>query len=110
MRDPDDSHRQKETMYRIGEAADLFGVSVSTHRLYEREGLVLPIRKSSKHRLYTESELGRIRCIRETINNKRVSVAGIKRLLSLLPCWKIRNCPEEDRNQCPGFTNDEAPC
>ncbi len=103
-------HKENGTLYRIGEAADMLGVSVPTLRLYEREGLILPIRKSSRHRLYTESDLERIRCLRETINGKRVSIAGIKRLLSLIPCWKIRHCPEEERNACPGFTNDDSAC
>ncbi len=98
------------TLYRIGEAADLLGVSVATLRLYEREGLILPFRKSSRHRLYSDSDLERVRCIRQTITSKQVSIAGIRRMLALIPCWKIRNCPENERNACPGFTNDNGAC
>ena len=99
-----------ETLYRIGEAADILGVSVALLRLYEREGLIIPQRKSSRHRLFTYHDLERVRCIRETINNRKVSIAGIKRLLSLIPCWKIRSCPEQARAHCPGYTNTEAAC
>lgn len=97
-------------LYSIGEAADILGVSVPTLRLYEREGLILPRRKSSRHRLYSETDLERIRCLRETINKKKVSIAGIKRLLALIPCWKIKNCPAEVRDACPAFLTGETPC
>ena len=100
----------RELVYRIGEAADILGVSVPTLRLYEREGLILPVRKPSRHRLYSHSDLERIRCLRETINTKKVSIAGIRRLLALIPCWTIKQCPPDIRDSCPAFTNSEAPC
>jgi MerR family transcriptional regulator/heat shock protein HspR len=96
--------------YSIGEAADLLGVSVPTLRLYEREGLILPIRKSSKHRLYTEEDLHRVRCLRETINHKKISIAGVRSLLSMMPCWKIKGCPESARTNCPAFQSTDSPC
>jgi MerR family transcriptional regulator/heat shock protein HspR len=102
--------RMADTLYSIGEAADILGVSVPTLRLYEREGLIIPLRKSSKHRLFTRRDIERICCLRETINGKKVSIAGIKRLLSLLPCWKIKNCPSEARVQCPAFLSNEGAC
>jgi MerR family transcriptional regulator, heat shock protein HspR len=100
----------KETVYSIGEAADLLGVSVPTLRLYEREGLILPLRKKSGHRLFVKQDLERIRCLRESINGKKMSIAGIRRLLSLVPCWRIKSCPNELRNQCRAYTNSDAPC
>jgi len=101
---------QIKPVYSIGEAADLLGVSVPTLRLYEREGLILPFRKSSKHRLYTEMDLERVRCLREMINQKKVSIAGIKSILSMIPCWKIKECPETVRTSCPAFEATDRPC
>jgi MerR family transcriptional regulator/heat shock protein HspR len=101
---------QDEIHYSIGEAADLLGVSVPTLRLYEREGLLLPIRRSSKHRLYTEADLKRVRSLRETINHKKISIAGIRTLLSMIPCWKIRPCPEDARTSCPAYETSDRPC
>ncbi len=96
--------------YTIGEAADILGVSVPTLRLYEREGLILPHRKVSRHRLFTEADIERVRCIRTAINGKKISIAGIRHMLSLIPCWKIRNCPDSDRTRCAAFVNNETPC
>jgi DNA-binding transcriptional MerR regulator len=36
-----------DTLFSIGEAADILGISVPTLRLYEREGLIILIRKKS---------------------------------------------------------------
>jgi MerR family transcriptional regulator, heat shock protein HspR len=99
-----------ERTFTIGEAADVLGISVPLLRLYEREGLILPFRRESKHRRYTNTDLERIRCMRDMINNKKVSIAGIQHLLSLIPCWKIKECPEGIRIGCPAFRQHAAPC
>jgi len=96
--------------YSIGEAADILGVSIPTIRMYEREGLILPNRKRSKHRRFSNGDLERIRCIRVMINTEKVSIAGIRRLLALIPCWSIRHCPPEAHATCEGFQRDNAPC
>jgi MerR family transcriptional regulator, heat shock protein HspR len=99
-----------EREYSIGEAADILGISIPLLRMYEREGLVLPYRRGSKHRRYTELDLNRVRCIREMITKEKVSIAGIQHLLALIPCWKIKNCPEDARSGCAAFQQHTAPC
>jgi MerR family transcriptional regulator, heat shock protein HspR len=99
-----------QRLYTIGEAADLLGISVPTIRMYEREGLIVPLRKSSGHRLYAESDLQRIRCIRHSINIDKVSIAGLRQLMSLVPCWQVKNCPDSERSQCTGFLDQQSPC
>lgn len=99
-----------QRLYTIGEAADLIGVSVPTIRMYEREGLIIPLRKASRHRLFAEHDLQRIRCIRKTINTEKVSIAGIRRMMALIPCWKMKGCPEEARQECQAFRDQNAPC
>jgi DNA-binding transcriptional MerR regulator len=42
-------------MYRIGEISKLLGVSEHTLRYYEKEGLVVPLRKG-KNRIYSEED------------------------------------------------------
>jgi MerR family transcriptional regulator/heat shock protein HspR len=99
-----------QRLYTIGEAADLIGVSVPTIRMYEREGLIIPLRKASRHRLFAESDLERIRSIRRTINTEKVSIAGIRRLMSIVPCWKMNGCTDEQKSACPRFTVSGSPC
>jgi MerR family transcriptional regulator, heat shock protein HspR len=96
--------------YRISEAATLLGISIPTLRMYEREGLILPFRRGSKHRRFAESDIQRIRNIRAMINTEKVSIAGIKRLYSLIPCWKLKSCSEELKQHCNAFNQQSEPC
>ena len=36
--------------------------------------------------------------------------AHLKRLLSLIPCWEINQCPESSRATCKAYPSREAPC
>jgi MerR family transcriptional regulator/heat shock protein HspR len=44
------------------------------------------------------------------INEEKVSIAGIRHLLSLIPCWAIKNCPPDERTRCGAFRQHEKPC
>jgi len=99
-----------ERWYTIGTAARILGISVPTIRLYEREGLILPLRKPSGHRLFSDGDLERIRCLRRTINEKKIGIAGIRTLLSMVPCWSLRGCPPEARSTCRAVTTIGSPC
>ena len=97
-------------LYTIGETADLVGTSISTIRMYEREGLIIPQRRNSRHRRFSAADIARILCLRKMINEKKVSIAGIRHMMSLIPCWKIKNCPPDVRQSCSAFSNTEKPC
>ena len=102
--------QSEEQLYPIGDVAAQLGVSVPTIRLYEREGLIISVRKDSGHRLFSSSDIKRLRCIRATINDLKISIEGMKRMLALIPCWRIMNCPEDLRETCPAFSAAEIPC
>ena len=97
-------------LFPISSAAKILNISVHTLRMYEREGLIIPFRKDTGHRLYSESDIKRIKCIRESINEKKISIEGIKTIYSLIPCWSIKGCTDNERNNCPAFTNHSNPC
>jgi MerR family transcriptional regulator, heat shock protein HspR len=96
--------------FTIGEAADILEVSVPTIRMYEREGLIIPFRKDSRHRRFSSSDIERIRCMRRMITEEKVSIAGIRRILALIPCWKIKDCPQEAREKCSAYMQVNAAC
>jgi MerR family transcriptional regulator, heat shock protein HspR len=96
--------------YSISEAADILCISVPTLRMYEREGLVIPSRRVSGHRAYTADQLERVRCYRKTMLRDKITIAHLKRLLSLIPCWEINDCPESSRATCKAYPSREAPC
>jgi MerR family transcriptional regulator, heat shock protein HspR len=97
-------------VYTISTAAELLGVSVHTLRMYEREGLIIPFRKESRQRRYSQNDIERLRCVRTAITRDKISIEGIKRLLSLIPCWSIVNCSKKDRTHCAAFDGSALPC
>ena len=96
--------------YTISSAANLLNISVHTMRMYEREGLILPYKKESGQRLYSDKDLERIKCIRRTINEDKINIEGIRRILALIPCWSIVNCSLSDRKDCIAFNSHNKPC
>lgn len=96
--------------YPIREAARILNVSVHTLRKYEKEGLILPYQKETGHRLYSDSDIERLKCIRTAINDKKISIAGIRSMLSLIPCWEIVCCTEHDRFNCQAYAEAKKPC
>lgn len=99
-----------DPIYAIGMAAKKAGVSVHLLRVYEREGLILTERTRTGRRLYSEQELVKISCIRKMINEYGLNFAGIRRLLALLPCWKLRTCEDHVKEDCSAFKVSDRPC
>ncbi len=102
--------KNKSLLYPIGVVAKMFDISVATLRLYEAEGLILPQKSKGNHRSYTESDLLRIACIRKMINEKGLNLAGVRLVFSTIPCWEIKNCSQEDRQNCPAYQDATDPC
>lgn len=99
-----------EPVYPISAAAKLLGISVHTLRMYEREGLIIPYKKDSHQRRYSEADLDRIECIRHAISESKISINGIKAIYSLIPCWEIRKCEEEIRKNCRAYLENTQAC
>jgi MerR family transcriptional regulator/heat shock protein HspR len=98
-----------EPVFSISTAAKLLDVSVHTLRMYEREGLIIPFKKDSSQRLYSRSDIDRVECIRRAINESKISIAGIKTIFAMIPCYKIKMCNEK-RHACSAYTVHSKPC
>lgn len=68
----------------IGVAASLCGVHPQTLRQYERLGLVVPSRAGAKNRLYSESDIVRVRRIQRLTQQMGCNLAGVEVILKLL--------------------------
>ena len=99
-----------EPIYSISGAAKLLGISIATLRVYEKEGLIIPFKTEGNQRHYSQVDLERVECIRAAINEKKISVNGIKAIYSLIPCWEVVQCSEEDRSICGAYNSEERPC
>jgi len=101
---------QTEPIFPIGVAAKMVGVSPSTLRMYEAEGLVIPYKTSTNMRLFSQQDLDWIKHIRSLIKKEKLSVEGIRRILALIPCWKVIECKPEDKEKCDAYKSNDQPC
>jgi len=97
-------------VYTISTAAKLVGASVHTLRLYESEGLIISYKKESNQRLYSDSDIERLKCLRHMITEERVGIEGIRRTFALIPCWGVVKCSGKDRENCVAFQSTNKPC
>lgn len=100
----------KTPLFPISTAAELLGISVHTLRMYEREGLIVPFKKDTNQRRYSRADIERVECIRRAINEDKISIEGIKRMLALIPCWKIIKCSKKERENCDAYKKMDKPC
>ncbi len=100
----------EDALFPIGTVAKMFGISVATLRLYEQEGLLLPRKSKGKHRMYSASDIKRIECIRDLIEKQGLNFAGIRLMLSTVPCWELKPCSMEDRKNCDAYYKSLVPC
>lgn len=100
----------EQPIFTISTTARILKISVHTLRMYEREGLIIPFKKVSSHRLYSKADINRLNCIRKAINEFKISINGIKTIYSLIPCWQVTNCDEEERKSCSAFLTHNNPC
>lgn len=101
---------KSKSWLKIGEVARQLNLAVETIRMYEREGLLLAHKTATGQRLFDESDVHWIGCIRRLIKERGLNLEGIRRLLSLIPCWELRPCSAAERKNCPAFLNATLPC
>jgi MerR family transcriptional regulator/heat shock protein HspR len=69
--------------YMISVAADLVGMHPQTLRIYESKGLVRPKRTAGGTRLYSESDVERLRIIQRLTTELGLNLAGVELVLRL---------------------------
>jgi MerR family transcriptional regulator/heat shock protein HspR len=104
-----DEEKREVPLYPIGVVAELIGVTDQTIRLYEKHGLIKPARRN-RNRFYSENDLKWLKCLRDLIHNKKISIEGIKKLLNYAPCWELTGCSEQERVRCSAYIDKTKPC
>ena len=69
--------------YMISVAADIVGMHPQTLRIYENKGLVRPQRTPGGTRLYSETDLERLRIIQRLTTEVGLNLAGVELVLRL---------------------------
>src|SRR6476661_1111174 len=69
--------------YMISVAAELVGMHPQTLRIYEQRGLVRPQRTAGNTRLYSDSDVERLRLIQQLTSEVGLNLAGVERVLHM---------------------------
>jgi MerR family transcriptional regulator/heat shock protein HspR len=67
--------------YMISVAAELVGMHPQTLRIYEQKGLVRPKRTAGNTRLYSDSDVERLRLIQQLTSEVGLNLVGVARVL-----------------------------
>lgn len=73
-----------EPVYYISVAARLVNTHPQTLRMYERLGLIQPLRSGTNLRLYSEQDIQRVRRIQHLTQDLGVNLAGVEVVFHLL--------------------------
>jgi MerR family transcriptional regulator, heat shock protein HspR len=97
-------------VYTLSITSELSGIPIHSIRQYIDKGLIIPFRKESNRNLFSQVDILRLKFIHKLLVEDGLNVAGIKALLAVIPCWAIRNCSAEDRDNCQAFYSSTFPC
>jgi MerR family transcriptional regulator, heat shock protein HspR len=73
----------EEPCYVISVAARMVGMHAQSLRHYERIGLIQPSRSHGRQRLYSQSDVARLRHIQRLIQDLGVNLAGVEVVLRM---------------------------
>ncbi|OGX22817.1 MAG: hypothetical protein A3K54_05220 [Omnitrophica WOR_2 bacterium RBG_13_44_8] len=77
------SRKDGKAVFVISIAAELADVHPQTLRIYERKGLIRPVRTASNIRLFSEEDIEKLKLIQKMTQDEGVNLAGVKRILEL---------------------------
>jgi MerR family transcriptional regulator, heat shock protein HspR len=72
-----------EPLFVISVAAQILEVHPQTLRYYERAGLVLPSRSRGNIRMYSQSDIERLRLIQRLMDDLGVNLAGVEVIMNM---------------------------
>lgn len=75
--------RFSEPLFVISVAARLVEMHPQTLRKYEREGLIAPSRTTGNLRLYSDSDIERLRQVKYLVEQRGLNLAGVQLALEL---------------------------
>ncbi|HDL86371.1 MAG TPA: MerR family transcriptional regulator [Candidatus Acetothermia bacterium] len=113
--DPGESPRvistaaSRRPVYPISVAAELAGVHPRTLYMYEKQQLLIPARRGT-WRFYSEDDLAWIRVIRYLLHDSGINIAGLQRLLALIPCTEICRYGADECCECCTMRTKSMPC
>ncbi|MEW5911351.1 MAG: helix-turn-helix domain-containing protein [Thermodesulfobacteriota bacterium] len=96
-------------MYLINEVSRKVDLSQKRIREYEKEGFIKPLREpKTNNRLYSDFDIAQIRRITHLIHERGFTLACLRNLLALAPCWNVFDCRQ--RRRCAAYQRPHDAC
>ena len=73
-----------EPCYVISVAARILGIQTHTLRYYERIGIIEPSRSAGNIRLYSDSDIAKLRRVKNLIDDLGINLAGVEVILHMV--------------------------
>ena len=70
-------------LFTISVVSKILGIHAQTLRIYDREGLVCPVRTPTNRRLYSEKDVKRLEYVCYLVHERGVNISGIKVILEI---------------------------
>jgi len=101
----------RDPTYSIGEASKILRIHPRTLLKYEKLKLLKPNRNpKNNRRLYTGNDIQWVACVMRLVHQDGYSLKSLSSVLALAPCWMIKGCPTEIRENCQIFIDRDYPC
>jgi MerR family transcriptional regulator/heat shock protein HspR len=97
-------------VYALGITSSLSGIPAHSIRQYIDKGLLIPYKLDTNRHLFSASDINRLKHIHYLIHEQGLNFAGIRALMSVIPCWAIRKCSDRDRKDCKAYYENSHPC
>ncbi len=101
-----------EPLFVISVAARLVAMHPQTLRKYEREGLIAPSRTTGNLRLYSDSDIERLRQVKYLVEERGLNLAGVQLALELtrrVRELRARHAGTGVQSAATGAARDPAP-
>lgn len=96
-------------MYLINEVSRQVDLSQKRIREYEKEGFIKPDRApKTNNRLYTDFDILQIKRINFLIHERGFTLACLRHLLALAPCWNVFAC--DVKTECSAYQYPHRSC
>ncbi len=90
---PKELDNPEAPLFPIGVVAEILHVTDQTLRVYEKNGLIQPVRRN-KDRYYSANDVIWLKCLRRFLKKEGINLKGIERLLRVVPCYEISPCED----------------
>lgn len=88
---------EETPLFTISIVSKILGIHTQTLRIYDKEGLVCPIRTPTNRRLYSEKDIKRLKYVCYLVHERGVNLSGAKIILEMVDNMNRKG--EEDENQ-----------